>query len=218
MNYLVDKCKANGRRQGIGIVAYDDDDESFGQKLYLQRFMNRTSAKSKLDDISTLELRYKMGGIDNIDQGCVPTWKLWKYEIDCILSSYPKEWMIHEIEKDPVVGHDLADLVSFEPFWKVIIGNKALLPLLWSMYPDHPNLLPAYYDDPRKTIGQSNFDKAFGKKHWVSKPLFGREGIGIFFSSNYSSFNDFARITEENFGRDRRTNDKLGESIYQLYH
>lgn len=83
----------------------------------------------------------------------MPTWKLWKYEVDCILSSYPKEWMIHEIEKDPVVGHDMADLISFEPFWKIVIGNKALLPLLWSMYPDHPNLLPAYFDDPRKTIG-----------------------------------------------------------------
>ena len=48
--------------------------------------------------------------------------------------------------------------------------------------------------------------------------MFGREGIGIFFSSNFSSFNDFARVTEDNFGRDRKTNDKLGESIYQLYH
>lgn len=32
-----------------------------------------------------------------------------------------------------------------EPLWKRILGNKSLLPLLWSMYPNHPNLLSAYY-------------------------------------------------------------------------
>lgn len=31
-----------------------------------------------------------------------------------------------------------------EPAWKSIISNKALLPLLWEMFPNHPNLLPAY--------------------------------------------------------------------------
>ena len=32
-----------------------------------------------------------------------------------------------------------------EPAWKSIISNKALLPLLWEMFPNHPNLLPAYF-------------------------------------------------------------------------
>jgi glutathionylspermidine synthase len=32
-----------------------------------------------------------------------------------------------------------------EPAWKSIISNKALLPMLWEMFPNHPNLLPAWF-------------------------------------------------------------------------
>ena len=34
-----------------------------------------------------------------------------------------------------------------EPPWKAILSNKGILPLLWEMFPDHPNLLPAYFED-----------------------------------------------------------------------
>jgi len=37
-----------------------------------------------------------------------------------------------------------------EPPWKAVLSNKGILPLLWEMFPGHPNLLPAYFeDDPR---------------------------------------------------------------------
>jgi hypothetical protein len=38
-----------------------------------------------------------------------------------------------------------------EPPWKAILSNKGILPLLWEMFPEHPNLLPAYFeDDPKR--------------------------------------------------------------------
>ena len=61
---------------------------------------------------------------------------------------YPKEWMINEITQDGLLKYDFENLRSIEPFWKLIASNKAMLPLLWSLYPGHPNLLPAYFDDP----------------------------------------------------------------------
>ena len=67
---------------------------------------------------------------------------------DCILSTYPKEWLITEITQDDILKYNFQDIRSFEPFWKLIMGNRALLPLLWSMFPNHPNLLPAFYDRP----------------------------------------------------------------------
>ena len=82
-----------------------------------------------------------------------------------------------------------------------MLGNKAILPLLWSMYPNHPNLLAAYYDDPKKTLGSAYKDLKVSDKNWVSKPIFGREGMGIFFSNNFTKYEDFVRITENNFGR-----------------
>lgn len=102
--------------------------------------------------------------------------------------------------------YDFEDLNSIEPWWKLILGNKALLPFLWSMYPNHPNLVPAYYDDPKKELGHSEFQKLH-ISNWVSKPIFGREGFGVFFSSNFTKkfgpdngYNEFVRTTENNFG------------------
>ena len=58
-----------------------------------------------------------------------------------------------------------------EPPWKAILSNKGILPLLWSMFPGHPNLLPAYFDDDEKAaeLGAS----------YARKPLYSREGANI---------------------------------------
>lgn len=74
-----------------------------------------------------------------------------------MFNSYPKEWLITELDNYKMKKYDFKDLNSIEPFWKIILGNKALLPFLWSMYPNHPNLLPSYYDDPRKELGPDGF-------------------------------------------------------------
>ena len=45
--------------------------------------------------------------------------------------------------------------------------NKGLLPVLWEMFPNHPNLLPAYFE--RYTIPGD----------FVQKPLLSREGANV---------------------------------------
>jgi len=53
----------------------------------------------------------------------------------------------------------------------------------------------------------------------VSKPLFGREGIGVFLSDNFTSFDEFVKVTEDNFGsHDNEKDHKYGKSIYQLFY
>jgi glutathionylspermidine synthase len=49
----------------------------------------------------------------------------------------------------------LEQVDTLEPAWKLIIGNKAILPLLWEMFPNHPNLLPAYFIDPREQLARN---------------------------------------------------------------
>lgn len=56
-----------------------------------------------------------------------------------------------------------------EPPWKMILSNKAMLPILYELFPDHPNVLPTSRDagaihDPRGV---------------VRKPVFGREGSNV---------------------------------------
>ena len=106
--------------------------------------------------------------------------------------------------------YDWKNLKSFEPFWKLILGNKALLPLLWSMFPNNKYLLPAYYD----AADLMKSDPKLQAEKWVSKPVFGREGMGVFFSSNFSNFNEFVKKTEQTFGKDS-TGTQLGKAIYQ---
>lgn len=77
------------------------------------------------------------------------------------------------------------------------------------MYPEHENLLPAYFDDPSKSVDRSS--NSASKDKWVSKPLFGREGYGVFISQNFSNFNEFVKKSEENLKDE-------GKSIYQQFH
>jgi glutathionylspermidine synthase len=54
-----------------------------------------------------------------------------------------------------------------EPAWKVILSNKAILPLLWKLYPRHKNLLEAYRE-PGRLSGT-----------YVVKPVHSREGANV---------------------------------------
>ncbi|CDL82296.1 glutathionylspermidine synthase family protein [Xenorhabdus szentirmaii] len=79
---------------------------------------------------------------------------------------YPWEFMLREMFSTKLAD---AGVRWLEPSWKSIISNKALLPMLWKMFPDHPNLLPAYFADERPS----------GMNSYVVKPLFSREGANI---------------------------------------
>lgn len=87
--------------------------------------------------------------------------------IDYIFKLYPWEHMLRE----PFAEHLYNSPTHWlEPAWKSILSNKALLPLLWKYFPEHPNLLPAYFAKDAHLTGS-------GK--WVKKPLYSREGANI---------------------------------------
>ncbi|OHU21171.1 glutathionylspermidine synthase [Mycobacteroides franklinii] len=86
--------------------------------------------------------------------------------IESIFKLYPWEWML-----DDDFGRHAVDLLPetlwIEPLWKSLLSNKAILAVLWEMYPGHPNLLPAYLDSPHELT------------EYVRKPKLGREGANI---------------------------------------
>lgn len=154
----------------VSLLTVDYDDESAAQMLFIQKLLKKYEADSVIENISEMWLTYSVDKYE--DEGCTPVVRLFDRDTECLINAYPKEWLINEIERDELVKYDIAEIRSFEPFWKLILGNKALLPLLWSMFPNHPNLLPAYYDKPYDTETDPD-------RKWVSKPLYGREGIGV---------------------------------------
>lgn len=80
---------------------------------------------------------------------------------------YPWEWMLRE-----EFGEFLPTTATrwVEPPWKMILSNKAILPLLWELFPHHPNLLEA------------SFTPLDGD--CVRKPILSREGANIQFLRN----------------------------------
>lgn len=89
-------------------------------------------------------------------------------EIDRLFKLYPWEWLAQE-PFFAAIGQERSRFI--EPAWKMLLSNKAILPLLWELNPGHPLLLPAART--REEL-LSN-----GTTQWVEKPIFGREGGGI---------------------------------------
>jgi glutathionylspermidine synthase len=91
-------------------------------------------------------------------------------QIRTLFKLVPWDWMLADdfgarLVRKVVTG----EITVIEPGWKMVIANKAILALLWEMYPNHPNLLPAFMDRTAFASGSTV----------VAKPLLGREGANI---------------------------------------
>jgi glutathionylspermidine synthase len=85
--------------------------------------------------------------------------------IETIFALYPWEWLLKDF--GAAVLETLPEMVWMEPIWKMMWSNKALLAVLWEMFPGHPNLLEAHLDGP------------CGMDEYVRKPLLSREGANV---------------------------------------
>lgn len=86
--------------------------------------------------------------------------------VQAMFKLYPWDWIGREAFFDKLVA---LDVPVMETPWRVIAASKGILPILWELFPDHPNLLPASFSD-RPDQGPR-----------VSKPVFGREGADVAF-------------------------------------
>jgi glutathionylspermidine synthase len=84
--------------------------------------------------------------------------------IDAVFHLYPWEWLVRE-DFGPHIAECYAQTLWLEPIWKMIWSNKAILVILWDMFPGHPNLLAAF----REPHGDN----------YVRKPMLGREGANV---------------------------------------
>ncbi len=149
---------------------------------FLRRFLHTqtlhvTCLKDSLEDLTNAEymrdcaiqagLQTKLIFIDDIgwDEDSKQFIDLEDQPIQNIFKLYPWEWMINESfgEKIAEAGNDP---YWIEPAWKMILSNKAILAILWELYPNHSLLLPAYFSADKLT-------------NYVKKPMLGREGANI---------------------------------------
>lgn len=132
-----------------------DTEEDRATVQYLQDCASEAGVDSEFLFIDDIGLGEKGQFTDTQDQIISNLFKL-----------YPWEFMLREMFSTKLED---AGVRWLEPAWKSIISNKALLPMLWEMFPNHPNLLPAYFaDEPHPEL-----------EKYVVKPLFSREGANI---------------------------------------
>jgi glutathionylspermidine synthase len=94
-----------------------------------------------------------------------------------------------EFGKNLIAG----SLRVIEPPWKMLLSNKAILPVMWEMFPDHPNLL------------QASFEPGRFATDFVKKPIYSREGANVSITSGGSTVEAPGAYGEEGF-------------IWQAYH
>jgi glutathionylspermidine synthase len=87
-----------------------------------------------------------------------------KQKLETVFKLYPWEFMVHEQDGKHLLNNTTNWI---EPIWKMLWSNKAMLPILWKLFPSHPNLLPSFFGRPDDLHS------------FVKKPILSREGANV---------------------------------------
>jgi glutathionylspermidine synthase len=154
---LIDGWKKLALGRHLHLTGTTENSEDAGTLAYLEDTARQAGLDTTMIDIEDVGWRDDGGFVDPDNR-----------DIELVFKLYPWEWMFH----DEFGGRLLeAPTRWIEPPWKAVLSNKGILPLLWEMFPDHPNLLPAFFEDDPKAaqLGTS----------YVRKPLYSREGANV---------------------------------------
>jgi glutathionylspermidine synthase len=154
---LIEAWKKLGSGRHLHLAGETESAEDAGTLAYLEDTARQGGLATTLIDIRDIGLADDGSFVDLNNRGIELAFKL-----------YPWEWMFQD-----TFGAHLKQAPTrwIEPPWKALLSNKGILPLLWEMFPGHPNLLPAYFeDDPNAASLGASF---------VRKPIYSREGANV---------------------------------------
>jgi len=154
---LIEGWKQIGKGAHLHLAGAIDDPEDGGTIQYLEDTARQAGLSTTVLATESIGRNPKGGFVDLQDR-----------PIELMFKLYPWEWMFREQFGAYLAGSPTRWL---EPPWKAILSNKGILPLLWAMFPRHPNLLPAYFEDDPKAAELGN--------SFVRKPLYSREGSNV---------------------------------------
>jgi len=167
--HLVDAWKRSGVNSVLHILQDDDPEESY-HALYMKSAMEKAGITCKII-IGFEGLHWDNEGnvVDAEGEQIRWVWKTWAWETaldqlreesECNVKSATPRLMDILLRKEVMV---------FEPLWTIIPSNKAILPVLWELFPDHPYLLDSQYTLTEHMAQQAH----------VVKPIAGRCGFNI---------------------------------------
>lgn len=207
---LVEAWKESGVDDVLHIM-HDRDKEEVYHALYMQSAVEKAGIPSKIiRGVSGLQWDDE-GWVCDADGVRIKwVWKTWAWEtaLDEIredLAEDEENLRLHKTINRHTTPPRLVDVLLreevmvFEPLWTLIPSNKAILPVLSSMYPNNRYLLNSRYD----------LTDNLRKSGYVSKPIVGRCGANI---SIFNQDNDLLKETAGQF--DNR--DQMFQELFRL--
>ena len=188
------------------VFPYYDQFNSVHEKLiaywrYVKPYLHEgvvhfSVVKESLEDLTTVEylrdtaiqagLKTKLIYLDDIgwDEKMFTFKDLQGHNMRNIFKLYPWEWLIFD-EFGQLITKDKNKAYWMEPSWKMILSNKAILPVLWDMFPESDWLLPTQFD-------------SVDINSYVKKPILSREGANVMIVKN----NQYQQHTEGEYGEE----------------
>lgn len=136
------------------LTAVSDSIEDLTTTQYLQDVAIQAGLQTDYIDIGNIGYRMSDGQFTDLNDNIIRH----------LFKLYPWEWLLAE-EFGQYIASSNIHLI--EPAYKLLMSNKALLTVLWEMFPNHPNLLAA-------SLNPNDIST-----NVVKKPFFSREGANI---------------------------------------
>ncbi len=206
---LVDAWAASGV-QGMLHIMQDENNEETYHAEYIRAAAEAAGLACRIiRGVSELSWNEKGEIVDGEGTPILFVWKTWAWET--ALEQIRAECEDEDARPPLRTGADAGkaprlvdvllrpEVMVYEPFWTLIPSNKAMLPLLWKIFPNHPYLLNSQYE----------LTGDFNRRGYVTKPIAGRCGFNI---SLFDKHDNLLKETRGGFHRQ----DQIYQRLWKL--
>jgi len=206
---LVDAWAASGV-QGMLHIMQDENNEETYHAEYIRAAAEAAGLACRIiRGVSELSWNEKGEIVDREGTPILFVWKTWAWET--ALEQIRAECEDEDARPPLRTGADAGkaprlvdvllrpEVMVYEPFWTLIPSNKAMLPLLWKIFPNHPYLLNSQYE----------LTGDFNRRGYVTKPIAGRCGFNI---SLFDKHDNLLKETRGGFHRQ----DQIYQRLWKL--
>ncbi|WP_158969207.1 glutathionylspermidine synthase family protein [Paraglaciecola sp. L3A3] len=193
-------CKINS----IVHVLQDDDPEETYHAFFMKSAIEAAGYKCEvIKGLSSLSWTAD-GDIQDCHGDSIKwVWKTWAWEtaLDELRLDDSHQQQVNEHTLPPTLADVLLndDIMVFEPMWTLIPSNKAILPILCSLFPNHPLLLNTDFE----------MNSELEKTGYVVKPIVGRCG------ANIQLIDQDKKVLAEKFGQ-FENREKIYQQLFAL--
>jgi glutathionylspermidine amidase/synthetase len=201
-NRLVRAWHGRDIKDAVHIMQDEDVEETY-HALFMKSAMEDAGIKVKvLQGVDGLQ--WRNGNIADADGLPIKRiWKTWAWEtaLDQIRDEIERQGRVKDGAASPPRLVDVLlqpEVMVHEPLWTLIPSNKAILPVVWMLFPSHPYLLDS----------QFAITDALLQSGYVEKPIVGRSGENIVIAAP----DDIIGRTDGRFGNRKR----IYQSLFRL--